>query len=234
MQRNCLLTDRGSVQLRHESAVTAAAVQCRELQTSLSAARRELDAAETALLETDARVTRELVAAGKQAAECEALQVQIRQEGDARAALEAEIAGVRAELSEARNEHQSAAADVARLIEREAFLASELTAAHTALRDMQQRHDVALKAAAGELAERQAHFEHERAQAEAEHRGLTVAVARGGRGPRSGSARASVGRRRHHAADGARGGTREEAQRRARDARHPRAGGGGHGRGAPR
>jgi PAS domain S-box-containing protein len=154
--------------------VTAAAVQCRELQTSLSAARRELDAAETALLETNARVTRELVAAGKQAAECEALQVQIRQEGDARAALEAEIAGVRAELSEARNEHQSAAADVARLIEREALLASELTAAHTALRDMQQRHDVALKAAAGELAERQAHFEQERAQAEAEHCGLTV------------------------------------------------------------
>ena len=55
--------------------MTAAAVQCRDLQTSLSAARRELDAAETALLETDARVTRELVAAGKQAAECEALQV---------------------------------------------------------------------------------------------------------------------------------------------------------------
>ena len=138
----------------HASAVTAAAVQCRELQAGLSAARRELDNAETAL--------------------CEALQEQIRQERDARAALEQEIAGVRAELAEARREHQSATADIARLIEREALLTSELTGAHAALQDEQQRHDAALKAAAGELADRLAHFEHERAQAEAERGGLTA------------------------------------------------------------
>ena len=89
---------------------------------------------------------------------------------------------------QARREHQSAVADVARLTEREAELEERLkeeratrdtleqAVANTAaaLRDEQQRHDVALATAAGELAEQQAHFERERSQAEAERGGLTA------------------------------------------------------------
>jgi hypothetical protein len=54
-------------------------------------------------------------------------------------------------------------------------LEEQLTDAHAAaLREEQQRHDVALAAAVGELAERQAHFDRERAEAETKRSGLTA------------------------------------------------------------
>ena len=219
----------------HASAMSAAAAQSQELQEALSAAR---DASEA-----------ELMAAGKRAAERKAdLEEQIRHERAARAELEENIADARAALAEARRENQSATADVARLIEREASLTSELAErqahfdgeraeaeakrgelttqlreveeardqarreqqsavaditrltereaaldgrlkeeratrdalerdvalAAAALRDEQERHSVGLATAAAELAERQAQFDRERAEAEAKRESLTA------------------------------------------------------------
>lgn len=137
----------------HASTATAAAAQARQLQDTLCAARQELDSTavhldalatrEAELLAANARATRELVAASTQAAEREArLEEQIRHERAARSALEEQIADTAAALAEARCENRSIAAEVARLIEREMSLTSELV-------------------------ERQAQFERERAQAEA-------------------------------------------------------------------
>ena len=87
-----------------------------------------------------------------------------------------------------RREHQLAVAEITRLTEREADLERRLkeeratrdtleqtvAGAAAALQDEQQRHEVSLKAAAGDLAARQAHFEHERAEAETQRAGLTA------------------------------------------------------------
>jgi PAS domain S-box-containing protein len=145
---------------RHASAMTAAVAQSRELQATLSAARQELESKAAHL---DALATAE---AG--------LREQIRRERAERSALDAEIAAAGAARAEARRETESAAADVARLTECEASLTCELTDAHAALLDAQQRHDVALALAAGDRAARQAHFDREQDQSEVERTGLTA------------------------------------------------------------
>ncbi len=105
-----------------------------------------------------------------------------------RGSLTAQLREVEEARDQARREHQAAVADITRLTERETNLEERLkeeratrdtleqTVADTAaaLRDAQQRHEIALKAAADELADRQAHFEGERAQAEAERGNLTA------------------------------------------------------------
>ncbi len=184
---------------RRASAMTAAAVQSRELQAALSAVRHELasKAAHLDMIATrEAQLTSMFTAARTSR---ETLEEQIRQERAESAALAEEIADAGAALAEARRENESAAADVARRIEREASLMCELAErqahfgreraeeretrdaleqevarAGAALQDEQERHHAALATAAAELAERQTHFDCELAEAEEKRGGLTA------------------------------------------------------------
>ncbi len=143
---------------RHESALTAAAVEREGLIDCLNKTQSALDDAMT-------RASSERLAARKKAAEREAeLDGQIHRERTARAMVEQTLTDVTGALDQIRRDHQSAAADRDRLSAREADLASQLTEleisrvaleqsvadAEAALRDAQQRHEGALAAAANE------------------------------------------------------------------------------------
>jgi PAS domain S-box-containing protein len=143
---------------RHESALTAAAVEREGLIDCLNKTQSALDDAMT-------RASSERLAARKKAAEREAeFDGQIHRERTARAMVEQTLTDVTGALDQVRRDHQSAATDRDRLSAREADLASQLTElessrvaleqsvadAEAALRDAEQRHEGALAAAANE------------------------------------------------------------------------------------
>ena len=131
-----------------------------------------LAATEAALREADAGMRREAMAGEQSAAREAVLEEQLRAERAARTALEQDLVGAGTALDDVRCEYQSAAANVARLTEREAVLVSELADADAARRDERERHDAALATAAGELTERQACFDRERADLTAQLRAV--------------------------------------------------------------
>jgi PAS domain S-box-containing protein len=99
-----------------------------------------------------------------------------------RAAISAQLRDVEQAFGEARHEHQTVVATLARLTEREVSLVGQLEEervtrrdleqaiadAQAALKDEQQRHESGLAAAAGKLLAQQAQFDRERARADAE------------------------------------------------------------------
>src|SRR5207248_613712 len=144
------------------------------------------DAHATALRDEQQRHDVALARAVGELAERQAYFDRERVEAEARCVgLTAQLREVEVARDQARREHQSVLANVTRLTEREAALQrllnetrgaleQEVAGAGAALRDEQQRHHAALATAAAERAEHQAHFERERAQAEAERAGHTV------------------------------------------------------------
>jgi hypothetical protein len=132
---------------------------------------RQLADAEAARRAVEVRTARERRTAAEQL-------LAARQELESKAAHLAELVTRESELTgrleDERVTRGTLEQAVARLIEREATLSSDLSAAQTARTEAQQRHEAALAAAAGELADRQARFDEERAGAEVERAGLAA------------------------------------------------------------
>jgi len=163
--------------------------QVRQAGVARAALEKEIADAHFALRDEQQRHDAALAMAASQLAERQAQFDRERAEAEAtRGGLSTQLREVEEARDLARREHQSVVADVTRLTEREAELEGRLkvervtrdvieqdaAGAAAAFRDEQERHHAALATAAAELAERQAHFEGERARAEAERAVLTA------------------------------------------------------------
>jgi len=163
--------------------------QVRQAGVARAALEKEIADAHSALRDEQQRHDAALAMAASQLAERQAQFDRERAEAEAtRGGLSTQLREVEEARDLARREHQSVVADVTRLTEREAELEGRLkvervtrdvieqdaAGAAAAFRDEQERHHAALATAAAELAERRAHFEGERARAEAERAVLTA------------------------------------------------------------
>ena len=125
--------------------------------------------AETALRDAQQRHDAALAAAATELAERQAqFDRELTEIAADRDRLALQLSDTDGALEQARQDHRAAAADVKRLKRREADLRSQLADAEAARQETQQQHEVALAAAATELAQRQAGFDHELSESTSE------------------------------------------------------------------
>ena len=144
-------------------------LQLADVQAARDAFEQAVADGQTALRDAHQRHDGALAAAATELAERQAhFDRELAQTAADRDRLAQQLSDTDAALAQARQDHQAATAEIERLTQREAALTSQLADGEAARQAMQQQHEAALAAAAAELAQRQAGFDHELSESTSE------------------------------------------------------------------
>ena len=136
--------------------------QLADVQATRDALEQAVADGETALRDAHQRHDAALSAAAAERGERQArFDRELTETAADRDRLAQQLSDTGAALEQARKDHRAAAADIERLMQRDAELTSRLADGEAARQETQQQHEAALAAAAAELAQLQAGFDHE-------------------------------------------------------------------------